>query len=195
MTATQIIEPKDKIKADLASRENQMNGLYGVLIVPNLSKSLWGENGNDMFFLKALKARADLADKIIAEAESKGVKLNDPEAVALLKERINASGDPITRKEWLLMVTGTSLRVIAFYVFAVGIWGLVFGRSVLFFGFCGSLIGLVVCLLLIVPAATGYAFRNRLQDFLFGGSILWDGTAIGIGLLGLVAWLVKLVLH
>ena len=56
------------IKAELYSRPNATNGKYrvGQLGLGDLA----GIKDSDTFFLEALKLKADLADKMITEAES-----------------------------------------------------------------------------------------------------------------------------
>ncbi len=86
------LNPGELIKADLYSRPNAMNGKYRAaqLGLENLVKI----KDEDVFFLETLKMKADLADKMIVDAESQGKDTNDPKVMNELGEKINAAGTP-----------------------------------------------------------------------------------------------------
>lgn len=179
------------IKADLYSRVNAMNGKYrtGNLGLDDLA----GIKDSDIFFLDTLKMKADLADKMIAEVGSQGKDTNDPKVMKELGEEINAVGTPLHRSEAIMTAIFASLHLIAYYGIAVGIWGLVFKKSFLTFGFYGAIVGLLISLL---SAATVIAFqrtKEKVKDMSFGAGAIWGNIGIIIGILGIVVWMFRLV--
>ena len=86
-----------QIKADLYSRPNAVNGKYraGQLGLDDLE----GIKSSDTFFLETLKMKADLADKMIEEAELNGKNTSSPKVMKELGEEINAVGTPLHKSE------------------------------------------------------------------------------------------------
>jgi len=90
-----ILNKENQTRVDLYSRPNTMNGKHsaGKLGLDNLS----GVKSSNIFFLETLKMKADLADKMIEEAESQGKNTSDSKIMKELGEKINAIGTPIQR--------------------------------------------------------------------------------------------------
>ncbi|MGB8658525.1 MAG: hypothetical protein WCE90_12200 [Candidatus Zixiibacteriota bacterium] len=179
------------IKADLYSRPNAMNGKYraGQLGLENLEDI----EDSDIFFLETLKMKADLADKMIAEAESQGKDTTDLNLMKDLGEKINALGKPIHKSESVMTAIFISLQLIAYYGIAIGIWGLVFKKSFLGFGLFGVIAGFLISLLSVAPVIAFQRTRERIRDMVFGSSALWGNLGIIIGVVGLVALVLRLM--
>lgn len=177
------------MKAELYSRPNAMNGKYkmGQLGLENLAEI----KDSDMFFLETLKMKADLADKIIAEAELEGRDTNDSNIMKELGEKINASGTPIHRSEAIMTAIFTSMQLIAYYGIAIGIWGLVFKKSFLTFGICGVFMGILISLLSIAPVVAFQRTKEKIKDIVFSANSLWGNLGIIIGVIGLIALAIR----
>ncbi|MCL6097975.1 MAG: hypothetical protein M1391_05325, partial [Bacteroidetes bacterium] len=147
MNRNEKVKKSRDIKADLYSRPNATNGKY------RACKLLYLENLNevkdtDVFFLESLQVRANSADKIIYEAEEQGLNTNDANIMKELGEKINALGELIHRNQAVLTAFFVSLRIIAYYAIAIGIWSLVFNKSFFSFFIYGSIAGFIISLLL-----------------------------------------------
>ena len=180
----------DFIKAELYSSPNYLNGKYraGQLGLDDLA----GIKNTDIFFLETLKMKADLADKMIAEAESQGKDTTDPNVMKELGEKINAMGTPIHRSESVMTAVFNSLLLVTYYGIAIGIWGLVFKKSFLVFGFCGVIAGLLISLLFGAVVAFQRT-KERIRDMSFGVGFLWGNLGIIIGILGIVALIIRVI--
>src|SRR5437588_3712904 len=161
----------EQIKADLYSRPNAINGKYRAsgLGLDDLS----GVKDSDVFFLETLKMKADLADKMIAEAEFQGKDTGDSKVMKGLGEEINATGTPLHVSGAVMSAIFASLRLIACYGIAVGIWGLVFKKSFLIFGLYGAIAGLLISLLLVVPVVAFQRVKERVKDISFAAGFIW----------------------
>ncbi|MGC9602606.1 MAG: ferric reductase-like transmembrane domain-containing protein [Minisyncoccia bacterium] len=181
----------DQIKADLYSRPNAMNGKYrvGQLGLDDLVKI----KSSDTFFLETLKMKADLADKMIAEAESQGKNTSDQKVMKELGEEINAVGTPLHRSESVMTAIFASLHLIVYYGIAIGIWGLVFKKSFLMFGFYGVIVGLLISLLSVAPVIAFQRTKEKVRDMSFGAGATWGNLGIIIGVVGLIALVIRLV--
>jgi hypothetical protein len=179
------------IKADLYSRPNAMNGKYraGQLELENLAEI----KDSDIFFLETLKMKADLTDKIIAEAESQGKDTTDLNVMKELGEKINAAGKPLHRRESIMTAVFVSLQLMAYYGIAVGIWGIVFKKSFLVFGLYGVIVGLLISLLSAAPVVAFQRTKERIRNIVDGVGIMWGNLGIIIGVVGLVAWGIRLI--
>lgn len=179
------------IKADLYSRPNAMNGKYraGQLELENLAEI----KNSDIFFLETLKMKADLADKMIAEAESKGKDTTDLNVMKELGEKINVAGKPLHRSESIMTAVFVSLQLMAYYGIAVGIWGIVFKKSFLVFGLYGVIAGLLISLLSAAPVVAFQRTKERIRNIVDGVGIMWGNLGIIIGVVGLVAWVIRLI--
>ena len=189
-----IIEDLNKgelIKADLYSRPNAMNGKYraGQLGLENLAEI----KDRDIFFLETLKMKADLADKMIAEAESQGKDTTDLNVMKELGEKINAAGKPLHRSESIMTAVFVSLQLMAYYGIAIGIWGLVFKKSFLVFGLYGVIAGFLISLSSAAPVVAFQRTKERIRNIVDGVGIMWGNLGIIIGVVGLVAWVIRLI--
>jgi hypothetical protein len=179
------------IKADLYSRANAISGKYSTcrLGLDDLSRI----KDDDIFFLETLKMKADLADKMIAEATFQGKDTSDPNVMKELGELINAAGTPIHRSQSVMTAFFVSARLMVYYGIAAGIWGFVFERSFLVFGFFGLLAGFIISLVCVAPVIAFQRTRERIRDVVFGVGATWGMLGIVIGILGLVALTIRLV--
>ena len=180
----------DQIKAELYSRENALNEKYkvGQLGLDDLA----GIKSSDTFFLETLKMKADLADKIIAEAELQGKNTSDPKVMKELGEIINAVGIPVHKGESIMTAIFDSLGFIVCYGIAIGIWGIVFKRAFLVFGFYGVIIGLLISLF-VAPVIASQRTKEKIRNMSFGAGALWVRLGIIIGVIGLIAWVIRLI--
>lgn len=180
------------IKVDLYSRPNAMLGKYRAahLGLDDLS----GIKNSDIFFLETLRMKADLADKMISEAEAEGKDTNDRNVILELGEEINALGKPIHRSESIMTAVFVSLQVMIYYGIAIGIWGLVFKKSFLMFGLFGLIIGLLISLLSVAPVIAFQRTKEQIKDMELGASMMWGNLGIIIGVVGLVALGIRFIL-
>jgi len=176
------------IIADLYSRTNAMNGKYraGNLGLDNLA----GIKDEDIFFLETLKMKANLADRIIAEAESQGKNTTDLAVMKELGDEINSSITPIHKSEAVMTAIWDSLFYIILYGIAIGIWGLVFGKSFSTFFHYGNILGFLISLL-VAPIIACQRTKQKVRDMSFGAGAIWGFLIIWIGILGLTVWIVK----
>ena len=180
------------IKADLYSRPNATNGKYRACQLFYL-ENLNAIKDTDVFFLESLQIRADSADKIIAEAEEQGRDTSDPNILKELGEKINALGELIHRNQAIMTAVFVSLRIVAYYAIAIGIWSLVFKKSFIAFLFYGSLAGLIISLLFVAPVISVQRTRQRIKDIVFGAGSLIGTFGVIIGIIGLIAWVIRLI--
>ena len=190
MKAIEDLNKGKQIKVNLYSRKNSMNGKYrlGKLGLDDLAEI----KDSNIFFLETLKMKADLADKMIAEAEEQGKDTSDQNVMNELGEKINAAGTPIHRSEAVMSAVFVSLQLMAYYGIAIGIWGLVFRKSFLVFGFYGVLLGLLMSLF-AAPTVAFQRTKEQIRDVLFGIGALCGNLGIIIGVVGLVAWVIRLI--
>ncbi|CAN5584863.1 hypothetical protein BH20VER3_BH20VER3_23100 [soil metagenome] len=172
------------IKADLYSRPNAMNGKYAAAGL-ELDKL---PNTKDTFFLETLKMKADLADRLITEADSQGTNTNDPAVMKKLGEKISAAGTPVHRSESIMAGVFVSLQLMVYYGTAAGIWGLVFKQSFLTFGLYGVIAGVVISLL-AGPVVAFQRTKERVREISFGVGTTVGNLGIIIGVFGIVAWI------
>jgi len=179
------------IKADIYSRPGAITGRYraGQIGLDDLSHI----KDSDIFFLETLKMKADLADKMIAEAESQGKNTLDPKVMKELGEEINAVGTPLHKSESIMTAIFASLHLLVYYGIAIGIWGLVFKKSFLMFGFYGVIAGLLISLLSVAPVIAFQRTKEKVRDMSFGAGALWGNLGIIIGVVGLLAWIIRLI--
>ena len=81
----------------------------------------------------------------------------------------------------------------AYYGIAVGIWGLVFKKSFLIFGLYGVIVGLLISLLSVGPVIAFQRTKERIRDMVFGASAMWGNLGIIIGVLGIVALIIRVI--
>ena len=182
----------DLIRADICSRPNAINGKYKA---GQLGLELEDTRSNDIFFLETLKMKADLADKIFAEAESQGKDLTDPNVMKELGKEINALGTPIHQSQSIMTAVFVSLRLMAYYGIAIGIWGPVLKKNFLVFGFYGVIVGLLISLFSVAPVVAFQRTRERIRDMVYGAGLMWGNLGIVIGILGLIALVIRLIFY
>ncbi len=101
MTNFEDLNKGDKIKADLCSRENYIEGKYETAKITDID-ALWQVNSKNTFLLERLRALADTADKMIAEAKAEGKDTNDPNVLRELGKKINEKGKLKGLWGWLI---------------------------------------------------------------------------------------------
>jgi hypothetical protein len=191
MTKVEDSNKRDFILADLYSRSNYMDGKYRAGQIFGLSDVSKLINEKDIFFLETLQVRANSADQIIAEAELQGKNTNDINVMKELGEEINALGTPIHRNESIMTAVFVSLKLMVLYGIAIGIWGLVFKKSFWVFSLWGVVAGLIICLLSVAPVIASQRTKQRIRDMVFGAGAMWGNLGIIIGVVGLVALVIR----
>lgn len=182
----------DSIRADICSRPNAMNGKYELC---NIGLELEEIRTKDVFFLETLQVRADSADRIIAEAESQGKDTTNPEVMRELGKEINALGKPLHLHESIMTAFFVTLQLMAYYGIAIGIWGLVFKKSFLIFGFYGAVAGLLISLLSAAPVVAFQRTKKRIRNIVDGVGLLLGNSAIIIGVIGLIVLAIRLIFY
>jgi hypothetical protein len=182
----------DRIKADLYSRPNYMSGRYKAAKIVGL-ENFEKIKSSDVFFLETLQVRANSADRIFDEAKAKGRDLNNASVLSELSKEINSLGTPIHGSEAITAAIWCVAQVIVLYALVVGVWGVVFEKS--FFIFCsyGGAAGFLISILFIFPVIAFQRTMQRVQDTVFGASSLWVMPMVIIGILGLVAWILRAI--
>lgn len=179
------------IKARIISRPNALNAKYRVgqlgLELEDIGRI------KDIFLLETLEMRADLADKMIAEAESQGKNTSDPHVMRELGEEIKARGTPFHKSESIISAVWASLYLMGAYGIAIGIWGLVFKKSFLVLGLYGAIVGLLISLLFVAPVVAYQRTKEQVRDIAFAVGSLWGQLVIIIGVIGLVAFAIRLI--
>jgi hypothetical protein len=180
-----------QIKAEIYSRKNSINGKYRI---GNLGLNDLAEiKDNDIFFLETLKMKADLADKIIAKAESQGKDTTNPKIMKKIGCKINSVSTPIHKNEAVMTAIFVSLRLMAYYGIAVGIWGLVFKKGFLLFCFYGIVIGFLISLILVIPVIASQRTKEKVKEMSFSIGAIWGNIAIAIGIIGIIAFVISLI--
>ena len=188
--STENLSKGDLIRADICSRPNAINGKYRLC---KIGLELEDTRSKDVFFLETLQVRADSADRMIAEAESQGKDTTDANVMRELGKEINALGKPLHRSESIMTAFFVSLRLMAYYGIAVGIWGLVFKKSFLTFGFYGVVVGFLISLLSAAPVVAFQRTKERIRNIVDGVGLMWGNLGVIIGVVGLIAWIVRLI--
>ena len=156
------------------------------------SDDLFKIKDSDIFFLETLQMKANLADEIIANAESQGKDTTDPNVMKELGEEINALCKPLHRSESIMTAFFVSLRLMVPYGIAVGIWGLVFKKSFFQFGFYGVIVAILICLFSVFPVVAFQRTKERIRTVVDGIGIIHISICIIIGIVGLIALVIKL---
>jgi len=179
----------DLIRADICSRPNAVNGKYKLC---NIGLELEDTRTKDIFFLETLQMRADLADEMIAKAESQGKDLNDPKVAKELGEKIKSLGTPVHRNSPIVTFVFNSLELMIMYGIAFGIWGLIFSRSFFVFAIYGSILALIINIL-FGPVVAFQRTREKVREMSFVFGYLWSNLAIYVGILGLIVLAIRLI--
>jgi|GEM_PF-817998 len=181
----------EQIMADLYSRPNAMNGKYRAAQIG--LDDLSGIKDSDIFFLETLKVRADSADRIIAEAETQGKNTTDQNVMRELGEEINALGKPIHRSEAVMTAVMNTIQLMITYGITLGVWGLVFKKSFLTFGLYGAIAALFLSLLFVAPITAFQRTKKRIKNISFGAGLMLVTPVIYIGVVGLIALVIRLI--
>lgn len=179
----------EQIKADLYSRPNAINGKYQIAGLDDLIRI----EEKDTFFLETLRMKANLADKLIKEAESQGKNTDDPEIMKELGVKINDAGTPITKTESIMSAIFVSLQLVIYYGVALGIWGLVFKKSFLTFSLYGFATGLLFSLLSAGPVVAAQRTKEQVRNISSGVGLILGNLGLVIGIVGLIALVIRLI--
>ena len=181
-----------QIKADLYSRPNALNGKYDACQLHYLL-NLNEVKNNDLFYLESLQVRANSADEIITEAEKEGKDINDKDVLKSLGEEINKLGTLVHKRDSISAAIYASTRLIITFGIAIGIWSLVFSKSFLYFFIYGLITGIIISLFIVFPVIAKQRTKERIKDIIFSVGFLIVNIGIGIGVIGLVTWVIKLI--
>ena len=179
------------IIADLYSRPNALNGKYKAARIglDNLSYV----NDKDLYLLQTLRMTADLADKLIAEAELQGRDPRDPKIIEELGAKINSLGAPLRRTQRLAVAALVCFQLVVVYAVAAGIWGAALKQGALIYGVCGMVLGAVVSLSSVAPVVAFQRTERRMRDIVLHVSMTWGVPALIVGAFGLIALVIRLV--
>lgn len=86
-----------------------------------------------------------------------------------------------------------ALHMIVYYSVALGIWGLAFKKGFLQFGLFGSLLGLLISLVFIVPIIALSRSEDHTKEMMFAIGATWGNLGILVGILGVIVWIVRAV--
>jgi hypothetical protein len=182
------------IKSELITRPNATNGKYRSCQFDQLEcENVLKIKDSDIFFLETLQMTADLADKMIAEAELQGKDTTDSSVMKELGEKINTKGKPIHRIESVMTAVFVSLKLITSYGIAIGIWSLVFKNHFVVLFLYGSITGFLISLLFVAPVIAGKRTKEGIKDTVFGVGLSFGSFGIIIGLVGILAWVIRLI--
>ncbi|MFA6547649.1 MAG: hypothetical protein WCT11_01745 [Candidatus Magasanikbacteria bacterium] len=179
------------IKADLYSRPNAMNGKYkiGQLGLDNFATI----QNDDIFFLETLEMKANLADKMITEAELLGKNTNDLNVMKNLGAEINALATPLHKSEVIMTAIFVALRLSVYYGVAMGIWWLVLGKSFLGLGFY-SVIAIVFLISLFFASPLIFQrTKESLRDQIVGMGVIWVPLGVLISIIGIIAFVLRVM--
>ncbi|NIA17413.1 MAG: hypothetical protein GWO86_03595 [Planctomycetes bacterium] len=109
-----------------------------------------------------------------------------------LGEKINSACTPLHRSESVITAIFVSLQLLICYGIAIGIWGLVFKKSFLEFGFYGVIVGLLISLF-VLPIVAFQRTKERIRDVVDGIGILLGVLGCIIGFVGLIALVIRLI--
>lgn len=182
--------PFDRIRADIYSRQNYLNGKY------KLGKFglEFGDKDYNPESPERIKKKADLADDLIAKAEEAGKDTNNKDILLNLgSEAKSIMGTSISAKESKMTAVMNMFQLIMSYGIALGFWGLVFNKGFITYAIYGAIIGLILGVF-FYPIFSKQRSKEKIQEasFIIGG--MWINLAIVIGILGLIIWIIKLII-
>jgi hypothetical protein len=183
----------NRIKTDLCSRPNTLNGKYKLAKVFGLENTNYIQD-TDIFYLQTLRMTADHADKLFFDAEEVGRDLSNPDVLREIGLEINSLGTPIHKREALTTAFFVSIRLVLYYTVILGIWGFVFERLLSTFIFVGAFVGLFISIFSVAPVVSGQRTRERIKNIVLGAGLVWVSLGIVVGLLGLIALVVRVLL-
>jgi uncharacterized membrane protein len=181
------------IEADIFSRPMFMNGFYRNCRI-GLDSADLSATRKDLFHLESLRMRADLADKMIGEAITKGLDPNDKEAMKKLGSEICAIGHPIPKTQSRMTAFFVSIQIAFYFGVVIGIWGLVLNQSFWTFGLYGSVLFLLISLALISPVVSNQRTKEQIRKQVDGIGLLLGGLGTIIGVIGIIILIVKFFL-
>jgi len=85
-----------------------------------------------------------------------------------------------------------SLHLIFYYGIALAIWGLAF-KKFLLLGLIGIGLGFLISLVFVAPVIASQRSAGRTKDMMFAAGAIWGNIAIVIGILGLIAWGIRVL--
>lgn len=181
-----------QIKEDLYYRLNALNGNYEACQLYYLL-DLNDIKDTDLFYLESLQVRANSADEIIADAEKEGKDTSDPEVLKALGEEINKLGTLVHKRDSISAAIYASSRVIISFGIGIGIWSLLLSKSFLHFVIYGIGVGFIISLFIIFPVIAKQRTKERIKDMIFSIGALIIPIGFGIGAIGIIAWLTKII--
>jgi len=102
---------------------------------------------------------------------------------------------PITRGQAKMNAIMAALHLVVYYGIALGIWGLALKKSFLWFGLSGVVVGLLISLVFVVPVIAMQRTEERTKDMMFAAGSIWGNIGILIGVLGIVAWIIRVIFY
>lgn len=86
-----------------------------------------------------------------------------------------------------------ALHLIIYYSIAIGIWGLVFKKALLWLCLSGAIVGFLISLVFVMPIISIQKSEERTKDMMFVAGAVWGNIAIVIGILGIVFWILRII--
>lgn len=188
MKKTENLSRADEIKVDLYSRSNSINGKYKAC---KIDLEVDADNSNDVFFLETILMKANLADRIIAEAEAQGEDLSDLKTAQALGAKINAMGKPLHKNESVMTAFFVSVQLMIYYGISLGVWGLVFNNKSPVFFLSGVFIGIVISLMFVAPVVASQRTKEQIKKIVDGVWLMWGVPLRFIFIVGIIALVVK----
>jgi uncharacterized membrane protein len=108
------------------------------------------------------------------------------------KEVESTDNAPILRLEARLTAVWAVLHMVFYFGVAVGTWGLVFKKLLLFI-IIGIGVGFLISLVFIAPVVASQRVKGKIKDMMFGAGAIWGGLAMIIGIAGIIAFIIRLI--
>lgn len=99
----------------------------------------------------------------------------------------------ITRCQSIAYAIGGALGLIIYYGIVLSFWGLALKKSFLWFGLAGTIVGLLISLVFVVPIIATQRTEERTKDMMFAAGSTWGTIGIIIGSLGIVVWIIRAI--
>ena len=99
----------------------------------------------------------------------------------------------ISKNQAKINAVMAALHLIVYYGIALSVWGLAFKKSFLYFGLAGMILGALISLIFVVPIIAIQKTAERTKDMMFAAGAIWGNIGILIGVVGLVAWIVRAI--
>lgn len=101
---------------------------------------------------------------------------------------------PITKSEAIGSAFGTSLHLIFYYAIALSIWGFALKKSIFSFCIFGVVVATVISLLFVGPVISKQKTKQKTKEMMFATVAIWGNIGIVIGVIGLLALVVRIIL-